>query len=115
MSRIVASVFCFLLASMAHAEIVKIPAAEGPLTIDGVPDEDIWKRAIVLPIQPAEFGTPFPAGGEMRALVRGSYLCLSSRLPETGRVVARSTGRNPVWWNEDLVIWSFHFHSFPLI
>ena len=112
MSQIIASAFCFLLASMAYAEIVKIPSAQGPLTINGVPDEDIWKRAIVLPIQPAEFGTPFPAGGEMRAVVRGGYLCLSAGLPETGRVVARSTGRNPAWWNEDLVIWSFHFHSF---
>ncbi len=112
MSQIIAPVFCLLLAAMANAEVVRIPAVKGSLTIDGVPDEDIWKRAIILPIQPAEFGAPFPASGEMRAVVRGGYLCLSARLPETGRVVARSTGRNPVWWNEDLVIWSFHFHSF---
>src|SRR5947199_346909 len=59
-----------------------------------------------------DFGAFLPAGGEMRAVVRGGYLCLSARLPETTRVVARSTGLNPVWWREDLVIWSLHFKSF---
>jgi cephalosporin-C deacetylase-like acetyl esterase len=82
------------------------------LTVDGVAEEEIWKQATVLPLHSADFGAPFPAGGEMRAIVRGGYLCLSARLPETSRVVARSTGLNPVWWREDLVIWSLHFKTF---
>jgi dienelactone hydrolase len=101
------------LALMASAANLKVPAADGPLLIDGVQDEAIWKRAVVLPTHSADFGAPFPAGGDLRALVRGGYLCLSAEVPETGRVVARSTGRNPTWWREDLIIWSFHFQSFP--
>lgn len=112
MSKIGATIICFLLAGVANAEVLKIPAAEGGLVVDGLPDENIWARGIVLPSKSAEFGTPFPKGGEMRAVIRGNYLCVSARLPETGRIVARSTGRNPQWWNEDLVIWSFHFRSF---
>ena len=104
-------IFCLLLAAMASGANLNIPSADGPLTVDGLVDEDIWTQAIALPLQPAGFGTPFPAGGEMRAVVRRGYLCLSARLPETGRVVARSVGRDPVWWREDLVIWTFRFHS----
>jgi dienelactone hydrolase len=100
-------------APMASASNLKIPAADGPLLINGLQDEAIWKRAVVLPTHSADFGAPFPARGDLRAVVRGGYLCLSAELPETGRVVARSTGRNPTWWREDLIIWSFHFRSFP--
>ena len=74
-----------------------IPVASGPLTIDGVADEAIWQQAAVLPLQKPAFGAPFPDGGEMRAVVRGGYLCLSARVPEKGRIVARSTTVKPAW------------------
>ena len=102
----------FLLAAIASAKALKVPSLQGPLEIDGVGNEELWKRAVVLPLGRADFEGPFPGGGEMRAAVRGDYLCLSAHIPETGRVVARSIGRNPVWWDEDLVTWSLHFRSF---
>ena len=111
MSRITAA-FCLLLAAIASAKTLKVPSVEGPLQIDGVGNEELWKRAVVLPLGRADFNGPFPGGGEMRAAIRGDYLCLKAHIPEAGRVVARSTGRNPVWWNEDLVTWSLHFRSF---
>ncbi|MGI8962452.1 MAG: alpha/beta hydrolase [Bryobacteraceae bacterium] len=103
--------FWFVVA-MASGANLKVAAADGPLIIDGRADEAIWKRAVMLPIRSLDFGAPFPGGGDWRAVVRGGDLCLSAHLPEPGRVVARSTGRNPKWWREDLVVWSFHFHSF---
>jgi hypothetical protein len=37
-------------------------------------------------------------GGEVRATIAGRYLYVSARMPEpTGRVTARSIGRNPIW------------------
>lgn len=90
---------------------LNIPSADGPLTVDGRVEEDVWEKAVVLPLQSREFGPPFPAGGEMRTMVRRGYLCLSARLPESRRIVARSIGRDPVWWREDLVIWTFRFHN----
>ena len=84
----------------------------GPLTIDGFVNEDIWKQAAVLPMQANDYGAAFPQGGETRAMVRGRYLCLSARLPEAGQVVARSTGENPDFWREDLIIWTVHFRDF---
>lgn len=74
------------------------------------PDETIWTEAAVLPLQPAEVGTPFPAAGEMRVVVRRGYLCLSARVPETGRIVAKSTGRDPRWVREDQVVWRFRYN-----
>ena len=111
MCKAILPTFCFLLATVASGATLNIPSADGPLTVDGRVEEDIWAQAVVLPLQPKEFGAPFPAGGEMRAMVRRGYLCLSARLPESERLVAKSIGRNPVWWREDLVIWTFHFHS----
>jgi hypothetical protein len=105
------SVF-LIFATVAMAAKLRIPAAGGSLTIDGVADEETWKDAPVLPLQSVNFGKPFPAGGEIRAVVTGGYLCFSARLPEGGRVVARSTGLNPVWWREDLLTLSLHFKSF---
>lgn len=93
---------------------IRIPSADDPLTIDGVADEEIWKQAVVLPLGAVTFGAPFPAGGQMRAVVRGGYLCFSTWIPETGRLVARSTGKDPVWWKEDLVTWTVHFHGFAV-
>jgi len=103
--------FCFLLATMASGATLNVPSADGPLTLDGRVEEGIWAQAVVVPLSPQEFGAPFPAGGEMRAVVRRGYLCLSARLPENGRIVAKSTGRDRVWWREDMVIWTFRFHS----
>ncbi|MFB3921824.1 MAG: acetylxylan esterase [Terriglobia bacterium] len=107
MSKLLLPVFYLSFACATSGASLNIPSADAPLTIDGRLDEELWSRAAVLPVQPEEFGTRFPAAGEMRAIVRGTYLCLSARLPETGRIVARSVGRNPVWWREDLVIWTF--------
>jgi dienelactone hydrolase len=94
------------------AATLRIPAAGGSLIIDGVADEEIWKNGAVLPLQAENFGAAFPAGGEIRAVVRGGYLCFSARLPEVDRVVARSTGLNPAWWREDLLTLSLHFKAF---
>ena len=112
MPRTLLFVFFLCLIAGASGATLRVPAAAGRLTVDGIADEEIWKQAAVLTAHSPDFGTPFPAGGEMRAVVRGGYLCLTARLPETGRVVARSTGLSPAWWREDLVTWSLHFKSF---
>src|ERR1035437_4275111 len=109
---IIVPLLCLLLAPAAGASSWAIPSVNGPLTIDGSVDEGIWRQAVVLPMQVNDYGPAFQQGGETRALVRGQYLCLSARLPETGRVVARSTGENPDWWREDLIIWTVHFRAF---
>ena len=31
---------------------------------------------------------------------------MSARIPERGRIVAHSTGRNPEWWAEDVITWN---------
>ena len=111
MNKAVLSLLYFLPARVASGATLNIPSVDGPLTVDGLIGEDIWAQAAVLPLQPADFGAPFPAGGEMRAVVRRGYLCLSARLPESGRIVAKSTGPNPVWLREDLVVCTFRFQS----
>jgi hypothetical protein len=112
MRRAVHSIVLLCFGTAANGAAVRIPAARGVLTIDGVADEEIWKQAVALQASSADFGAPFPTAGEIRAVVRDGYLCLSARLPETGRIVARSTGLNPAWWREDLLIWSLHFKTF---
>jgi hypothetical protein len=112
LKNILPLLICLLLAPAASAGSREIPSVNGPLTIDGLVDENIWKQATALPLQATGYGAAFPQGGETRALVRGRYLCLSAWLPETGRVVARSTGENPDWWREDLIIWTVHFRDF---
>jgi hypothetical protein len=90
-------VVCALIAYLPlHSATVNIPSADGPMSIDGVVDESIWKSAAVLPLEPPDFGSPFPEGGEIRVMVRGGYVCVGARVPESGRLVARSTGVNPV-------------------
>ncbi len=91
-----------------------VPEASGPLMIDGMADEAIWRQAAILPLQKPPFGAPFPEGGEMRVLVQSGYLCLSARVPERGRLVARSTGVNPAWWREDQVVWTVRFKGFAV-
>lgn len=98
--------------TIASEPRLAVPSLSGPLTLDGVPDESLWERAAVLPIGTAELVSPFPPAGEMRALVRDGYLCLSARLPESGRLVARSTGADPAWWSEDRVVWTIKFRAF---
>jgi dienelactone hydrolase len=88
---------------VAAAPSFTIPSLSGDVTIDGTPDEAAWQSARGLPFVAGEFG---PAAGETRIATRGRYLYLSARLPEPGRIVAHSTGRNPNWWSEDLVTWN---------
>ena len=114
MVRLVLITAVLLGTAVASEPRLVVPAASGPLTIDGVPDEAIWREAALLPLQKPTFGAPFPEGGEMRALVRSGYLCLSARIPETGRLVARSTGVNPAWWREDQVVWTVKFKGFAV-
>src|SRR5260370_15526349 len=83
MHRTLNSVVLFCFAAGASGATLRVPGIRGPLKIDGVADEEIWKQAAVLPMHSADFGVPFPAGGGMPAVVRGGYLCLSARLPET--------------------------------
>ena len=90
----------------AGAASFTIPSVSGALTIDGKPDEPAWQGARVLTLSSSEFGSPFPAGGEARIAIRGTYVCLSAHIPEPDRVVAHSTGRNPDWWSEDLITWN---------
>lgn len=67
------------------------------LTIDGKLDDPFWTKHPAQQFQPA-------GGGEVRAVVAGRYLYVAARLPEpTGRITARSFGRNPAWEEEDLL------------
>ncbi len=97
---------CAARALAADAAAITIPSISGALTVDGKPDEPAWQAARVLPLASAEFGAPFPAGGETRVATRGAYLCFSAQIPEPDRVVAHSTGPNPNWWSEDLITWN---------
>ena len=101
-----ALLLCAARALAADATVITIPSISGRLTVDGKPDEPVWQAARVLPLASAEFGAPFPVGGETRVATRGAYLCFSARIPEPDRVVAHSTGHNPNWWSEDLVTWN---------
>jgi hypothetical protein len=67
------------------------------LTIDGKLYDAFWNKVPAAQFQPS-------GGGEVRAVVAGRYLYLAARLPErTGRITARSFGRNPAWEDEDLL------------
>lgn len=90
----------------ADPVFVTIPSISGALVIDGRLDDAAWERSRVFPLTSSEFSSPFPEGGEIRIATRGAYLCLSARIPEPNRVIAHSTGRNPNWWQEDLVTWN---------
>lgn len=86
-----------LLSSAAFAQ------AEPGLTIDGKLDDGFWQAVSADSLAPEEPGVPAALGGEVRAGVRGGYLCLAARLPEPGgKVLARSIGRNPVWERDAL-------------
>ena len=94
----------FIAASAADFDF---PAAAGPLTVDGAPDEAIWSQARVFHLRPAGFEAPLPAGGEARAVVRNGYLCLAARLPEPDRVSSYSRGPNAALGREDAVTFVF--------
>jgi len=85
-----------------------IPAVQEKLAIDSSLGDPAWQSAITLPLRPvADTGD----GGSTRIAVKGHYLCLSARLPEKGRLVARSTGPNPTWWQEDMLVWMIRYRS----
>src|ERR1700689_1486034 len=90
----------------AEPGFLTIPSISGPLAVDGKLDEGAWQGARVPPLVSSGFGSPFPSGGEAHVATRGTYLCLSARIPEPDRIVAHSTGRNPNWWSEDIITWN---------
>jgi dienelactone hydrolase len=94
----------------ALSSTLNIPAVSGPLNIDGKLDDAFWQSARILPLTDRETDH-FGQGGEVRVAVRGSYLCLSARVPESDRLVAHSTGINPTWWREDMIAWMFRYQS----
>ncbi|MBL7735301.1 MAG: acetylxylan esterase, partial [Chitinophagaceae bacterium] len=90
---------------------ISIPAASGSLHVDGRPDEAFWQSATVISL----VNRSIPGqekGAEVRSAVRGNYLCFSARVPESDRLVVRSTGVNPTWEREDLLAWRFKIY-FP--
>jgi cephalosporin-C deacetylase-like acetyl esterase len=96
-------------ARATDAAEITIPAVSGSFTIDGKLDDAIWQGARVLRLSSSD--DSLVPGGEVRIATRGNYLCLGARLSEPDRVVAHSTGRNPTWWAEDVVIWNLRVHS----
>lgn len=73
-----------------------------PLIVDDKVTDPIWVEATPEKLMPSQQGVPAALGGEIRALIVGHYLYISARLPEpTGHFVARLTGRNPNWEEED--------------
>jgi dienelactone hydrolase len=73
------------------------PSSSGVL-IDGTPNEPFWQGITPHNLVLSEPGVPAEMGGEARAAIVGRFLYLAARVPEpTGRVTARSIGRNPIW------------------
>jgi len=97
-------------ASSTFTDTFVVPSLTGSMIIDGELDDEIWQDARRLPLENWQIQA-FGEGGESRIAVRGDHLLLSARLPETSRLVAFSTGINPVWWSEDIVSWIFRFRS----
>lgn len=95
---------------LAISTTLNIPAVIGPLTIDGKLDDAFWQSASTLSLTNRGIDY-FGKGGEVRIAVRGDYLCLSTQIPESDRLVAYSTGINPSWWREDMIVWRFRFQS----
>ena len=94
----------------AISTTLNIPAVTGSLTIDGKLNDAFWQSAPTQTLtNPAS--DPFGQGGEARIAVRGDYLCLSARIPESDRLVTRSTGINPTWWQEDMIVWRLRYTS----
>ena len=105
-----ALVTVLLSAGVAFAASLKIPSAAGSVVVDGKLDEPMWQRAVSASLNSPTSAAGFPAGGEARLVVCGAHLCLGARLPESGRLVAISQGRDPSWRREDQVIWTLAVH-----
>ena len=101
-------------AKAADSAAISIPSISALPAIDGRLEDPGWQGARSLALTSTDFGPPFPAGGETHIAVCGDYLCVSAQIPEPDCVVAHSTGRNPTWWSEDLVTWTFRGHSAKL-
>ncbi len=79
-------------------------AAQPPVVIDGSLQDGIWRNALVSKLVPAEPGVSPDLGGEIRFAVAGRYLYIGASLPEpSGRITARSMGKNPSWEEEDVL------------
>ena len=94
----------------ANSNTFNIPAVSGALTIDGKLDDEFWHSALILSLKNPDIGLPVD-GGEVRIAARGNYLCLSAMIPDSDRLVARSTGINPTWEREDLIAWRLKYQS----
>src|SRR6476660_3257528 len=72
------------------------------MVIDGELGDAFWEHVQPGALAPAVTGTPPDTGGEVRAIVSGRYLYVGAHLPEpSGRLTARSIGKNPHWEDED--------------
>lgn len=79
-------------------------AAQTAVVIDGDLNDQLWAGAFTGTLTPAETGVPAEPGGKIRLAVAGRYVYIGARLPEpSGRVTARSIGRNPHWEEEDVL------------
>ena len=96
------------------------PAAIADLTLDGRLDDAFWQAVPAHSLLPGEPGIPGDLGGDVRVGQRGRFVCVAARLPEPGgRVLARSSGRNPVWEKdgtrasdvEDEIVWEFRYRT----
>jgi dienelactone hydrolase len=96
--------------SQGEREIFTLPEVSGPLTIDGNAIDEIWTESLSFPLVNNEPGYP-GKGGVTFIAVRGSYLCLGAKIPESGRLIVRSTGINPSWWREDMIMWKIRYRS----
>ncbi len=90
--------FTLLALVLSSTTLLAAPPANDPVTIDGELNDHFWEAVSPSRLDPTEPAVPSEMGGEVRVAVRGHYLYLSARLPEpSGRLTARSIGRNPVW------------------
>ena len=79
-------------------------AAQTPVVIDGALHDEIWRTAVISKLVPTETGVSPDLGGEIRLAVAGRYLYIGARMPEpSGRITARSMGKNPSWEEEDVL------------
>jgi dienelactone hydrolase len=101
---------CAVATTAAQPATVAVPAASGTITIDGKLSDPGWRDAAPAQLISSEPGEQPGRGGEARIVTCGTYLCLSARLPEAGRLVAHSSGRDPKWWAEDVLIWTLRVH-----
>jgi dienelactone hydrolase len=92
------------------SSVIRIPAVSGPLTIDGKLEDGAWQSVLPLSLTNKE-NNMSGKGGDSKIAVCSGNLCLSARIPESGRLTVHSTGINPAWWCEDMIIWMFRYRS----